>query len=99
MPPADFVMASGFWLWVINRLGCDGLTMPWRTIYMRPEYFYEPELRAHELVHIDQINRLGPVTFSIVYLWQMAKYGYWNMPLEIEARALSNMHPGVCSGC
>lgn len=92
-----FVPASGFWLWVIDRLGCDGLTMPWRTVYMRECWFNDADLRAHELVHIAQIDRMGPVWFSIVYLWQMARYGYEAMPLEIEARQAER--PGVFSGC
>lgn len=81
-----FVEASGFWLWLMNKIGCDGLTMPWRTIYMRQVYFNDAQLRAHEQAHIDQIDRLGPVWFSTLYLWQLAWFGYEHMPLEIEAR-------------
>lgn len=78
--------ASGFWLLVLNILSCDGLTMPWRTVYLRPEYRYDDGLLAHELVHINQIVRLGAWRFSLRYLYELVRYGYWNMPLEIEAR-------------
>jgi hypothetical protein len=81
-----FVVARGFWLWLLDQLEVDGLTMPWRTIYMRAEYMDDPGLRAHELAHIRQIDRMGPVRFSVVYLYQLWRYGYQNMPLEIEAR-------------
>lgn len=82
-----FVRAGGFWLWVLDRLSCDGLTMPWRTIYLRPECWFDEGLRAHELAHIDQIDRMGPIRFSVTYLWQLATIGYDRMPLEIEANA------------
>lgn len=77
--------ATGFWLWVLNRLGCDGLTMPWRRIYIRPECMFDAGLIQHEFVHIEQIDRLGPVRFSVTYLWQLWFYGYRRMPLEREA--------------
>lgn len=80
-----FIRADGFWLWVLDRLSCDGLTMPWRTIYIRPECWHDKSLRAHELAHIDQIDRMGPIWFSAAYLWQLWRYGYDRMPLEIEA--------------
>lgn len=81
-----FVKANRFWLAVLDATGCDGLTMPWRTIYMRPDCFHDTRLRAHELAHIGQIERLGPVWFSVVYIYQLCRYGYDDMPLEREAR-------------
>jgi hypothetical protein len=84
---ARFVRARGFWLVVLDTLGCDGLTMPWRTVYMRPGHLHDEGLRAHELVHIDQIDRMGPVWFSIRYLYELVRYGYADMPMEKEADA------------
>lgn len=81
-----FIVASGVWLWLLDHLGCDGLTMPWRKIYIRYEHCYDKHLRAHEICHIRQIESLGPVRFSVLYLWQLYRYGYWSMPLEVEAR-------------
>lgn len=80
-----FVEARGLWLWLLDRLGCDGLTMPWRTIYMRRSCMDDVGLRAHELAHIHQIDRMGAFRFSVVYLYQLATYGYDDMPLEREA--------------
>lgn len=79
-------VASGIWLKLLDTLGADGLTTPWGRVYIRPSCIHDSGLIAHELVHVAQIKRLGAVRFAVVYLYQLARYGYWNMPLEIEAR-------------
>lgn len=81
-----FKPASGLWLWLLDRLNCDGLTMPWGTIYLRGDSFYDVGLRVHELEHIAQMRRMGRVRFCVSYLYQLWRHGYWAMPLEIEAR-------------
>lgn len=83
-----FIEARGFWLLALDVLDIDGLTMPWKRVYLRPEFWWDKGLRAHELAHIAQINRLGPVRFSITYLWQLFRYGYERMPLELEANEI-----------
>lgn len=88
VPRHRLVVAKGISLWLLNHLGCDGLTMPWRTIYIRDEYQHDHGLIAHELQHVVQIQLLGPVQFSLIYLWQLAWYGYQRMPLEVEARRM-----------
>ena len=85
---AKFVAANGFWLWLLDKLGCDGLTMPWKTIYLRPDYINDAGLRAHEWVHIGQIDRHGAVVFSVLYIYYLARFGYWSSPFEIEAYAV-----------
>lgn len=42
---------------------------------------------CHELKHIEQYERLGVPGFLVRYLWASMKYGYWNNPFEVEARA------------
>ena len=79
------IPASGLWRSVLDALGCDGLTMPWRTIYIRRRCINDRGLLAHELAHIRQIDRLGPVWFSVVYLYQLLRFGYERMPMELEA--------------
>jgi hypothetical protein len=91
-------VASGFWLWLLNRLGCDGLSLPVFGIRIRPECMGDAELIRHEITHCVQMERLGAVRFSVRYLWEFWRYGYWNMPLEIEAREraakrLPYLHP------
>jgi hypothetical protein len=29
---------------------------------------------------------MGAINFYLTYLWQMLRYGYWNSPMEREAR-------------
>lgn len=79
--------ATGLWLWLLNKLGAAAITMPWRTIYVLEEYVDHEDLLAHERVHIEQIERDGPVAFSIKYLWWLARFGYRANPYEIEAYA------------
>jgi hypothetical protein len=80
------VPASRRWEWLMDRLGIDGIAMPWGKAYIRKSCFGDVALRAHEAEHLAQMQRMGPVWFSLVYVWQLARYGYWNAPLEIEAR-------------
>jgi hypothetical protein len=44
-----------------------------------------PRLLAHELVHVRQAERFGPLLFPL-YLWLGARYGYRDHPLERAAR-------------
>ena len=48
---------------------------------------------AHELVHIDQWERLG-WRFPFVYLWQWVSVGfkYEKIPFELEARNNAHLH-------
>ncbi len=40
----------------------------------------------HELKHVEQFKRYGFVRFLLIYGWYSLKYGYFNNPLEVEAR-------------
>jgi hypothetical protein len=42
-------------------------------------------LLAHEVVHVRQAERLGPLLL-VGYLWLAARYGYRDHPLERAAR-------------
>lgn len=76
--------ANRFWRFVLARLNAAAITMPWRTVYIAPGHDSET-LRRHEQVHIDQIDRHGPVRFSVLYIWFLIRFGYWRHPFEIEA--------------
>lgn len=60
-----------------------------KAITLYPYIFYNgwPSWRTvdHELVHIDQIHRLGVIRFYALYLWYSIRYGYKANPLEVEA--------------
>jgi len=56
-------------------------------IYLETAQANRRSLVAHELVHVAQYQRLGGTwPFLRDYLWQCLREGYWNAPLEIEAR-------------
>jgi hypothetical protein len=82
-----FVIAYGPWRWFLNSLGCAAITMPWRRVYVLREHRFNQSLLRHELVHIEQIEREGPVMFSIKYLYWLIRYGYRENPFEREAYA------------
>ena len=68
--------------------GTAGVTL-WPFIFIYPpKEAKNLRLVKHELVHIDQWKRYWIVGFLPLYLYQFIKYGYKNMPLEIEARRL-----------
>ena len=80
--------ARGIVRWYLRRSGFWAITLPLRvpTIYVLAEHRGDAALLAHELVHVDQIRRMGRVRFLLTYLWYQARHGYQNNPLEIEAR-------------
>jgi hypothetical protein len=80
-----WVRAAGLRLRLLDVLRADGLTLPWRAVYLRPSRFEDADLRAHELVHIEQIARDGALFFSVRYVWWLVRYGYAANPYEIEA--------------
>lgn len=42
-------------------------------------------VRRHEIIHVEQIKRMGIIRFYLTYLFYHLKYGYEKNPLEIEA--------------
>lgn len=41
---------------------------------------------AHEQTHLRQMGELGYPRFLFRYLYECVRFGYWNAPLEVEAR-------------
>jgi hypothetical protein len=75
-------------LWLV-RTGYAGITLPPFGIYILKERIDEELLRKHELVHWEQYKRMGIIKFYATYLYYNIKYGYWNNPMEVEAREKS----------
>ena len=71
------------------RTGFAGITLPPFGIYILKERINEEVLRKHELVHWSQYEKLGVIGFYVKYLYYSHKYGYWNNPMEVEARQKS----------
>lgn len=67
--------------------GFAGITLPPFGIYILKERMNETVLKNHELVHWEQYKQLGAIGFYVKYLYYNFKYGYWNNPMEVEARA------------
>jgi len=80
-----FRKAGWVWTRILDALGMAGLTMPWRRVYVHPDWWGREDLARHELVHLEQIERDGALLFSVRYLWWLLRYGYRGNPYEIEA--------------
>lgn len=83
--------AGPFWRWFLNRYNLAGIVMPITprgpTCYYLHPWHKCPEFVRHENVHMSQIERLGKVRFTALYLYYLARHGYRDNPLEVEAYA------------
>lgn len=61
-----------------------------RTIYLHGitynEFIKNEQWLCHELFHVYQYQREGVIRFLIKYFYYTLRYGYYNNPLEKEAR-------------
>lgn len=73
--------------WVLRKQGFRGVCLPPFGIYAVPGSETDLRLRRHESAHWEQARRMGVIRWYVTLLWQYAKYGYWNAPLEREARS------------
>jgi hypothetical protein len=60
------------------------------TIYLygvtRHRFLQNLDWVAHELKHVEQYRRLGLLRFFALYAWYTVLHGYYQNPLEKEAR-------------
>lgn len=64
----------------------------WPFIFISPKHCrHNTRLILHEKKHLEQWERYWIVGFLFVYIYQYIKYGYDNMPLEIEAVKASGL--------
>ena len=80
-------VAKGPLRWWLKLTGFAGITLPPVGIYILAERINDERLRKHELAHWEQYKRMGLLRSYLLYTWYSIRYGYWNNPLEIEARA------------
>jgi len=87
-PPSNYRIktAGRGWTFILNRLGFVGITLPTRTIYIHPSHVGQQWLINHEMAHIAQIDRDGPLKFWPKILADYFIHGHKNSPYEIEAR-------------
>ena len=79
--------ATGLIAVYMRLCGFKGWTSFWHTIYVLPGHENNERLLRHERKHLEQIERDGRLLFAIKYSWWTLRYGYWNNPYEVEARA------------
>lgn len=65
------------------------ITLPPIGIFIRTEHSSNQQIKRHELVHWEQYKRYGLFMFYAMYLWYSIWYGYWDNPMEVEAREKS----------
>ena len=59
------------------------------TYFIRPEFFNEEQVHFHELIHIIQWKYLEVDKFLLSYGIGLLQHGYWQSPLEVMARRLT----------
>jgi len=67
-----------------------GFASAWDTIYILKGSEGNKRLILHELKHLEQMHKEGKLKMMLKYSWYLIKYGYWNNPYEVEARAAAN---------
>lgn len=73
-------------LWM-EHFKYDGLATVWNTVYLKDcSKFSDQKLMRHETKHIEQMDRDGRAVWLVKYFYHWYKYGYSNIPYEIEAR-------------
>jgi hypothetical protein len=72
--------------WVLRKAGRWAICLPPFGIYVLQEHWFNRELIRHEGRHWLQAERLGVVKFYSLYAWYTLRYGYWDNPLERDAR-------------
>lgn len=82
MTPTPTILAT-----ILRWRGFRAITLPPFGIYALPEHVNDARLARHEAKHWEQYQRMGAIRFYVTYLYQCARFGYRNAPMEIEARA------------
>lgn len=91
---------KGFWLWLMKKRKVVGWASAWNTIYVVPGYETKKWLIAHEMEHMNQMERDGKICMIVKYFWYTLsgwiKYGnyreaYFKNPYEVEAYKVSDL--------
>ena len=76
--------------WWLRLTGFGGVCLPPFGIYILAERMDNERLVRHEQAHWAQYERMGFLGFYLTYLWYTIRHGYWNNPMEVEARGAEN---------
>ena len=75
-------------VWFLRRSWINGITIYPFIFFKQKKFFVSDRLFRHELEHIYQVKREGWFKFYIKYLYYQYKFGYKQIPYEVEARAV-----------
>lgn len=64
-------------------------TLPPFGIFIESDFKNNKELLGHEMVHLDQYNKMGFFGYYSTYIKEFVEYGRINGPMEVEARKLN----------
>lgn len=64
----------------------------WNRVYVSSDYLV-PHGLQHELEHVRQWHKQGPIGFPLSYVWDLWRFGYAHHPLEVVARRVSGEIP------
>jgi hypothetical protein len=89
MPLPEFILRFGE-TFKIGTHHPAGMTLG-QGIFALPAYAHHPPLICHELVHVRQYQKLGGIwRFLRRYLRECLYHGYFDSPMEQEARDVSS---------
>ena len=98
MANENFTIKENSWLAKIaaKKLGTNAVAMVLgNTIHLyntsKEEFLQNEKWVKHELCHIRQFKQHGYVIFTIKYLWESLRKGYYNNKYEAEARQAENL--------
>jgi hypothetical protein len=89
-----FVYSSRL-LRLISPKWVSAMTLYPYILFRRDKDSVAERTRLHELAHIEQIQRMGVLTFYVKYVWYWLRYGYKRSPLEEEARSTAERLDGT----
>ena len=90
MVPVELVAANKFWRLFFRVTGFGAITLPGRKIVMLEHHIDDEQTINHELVHVEQYERMGTRRFLIRYAWSLIRHGYHKSKFEVEARENEN---------
>jgi len=78
-------------IYIFNKLpkNYNALVIPPFFIAIEKENKNNKTLIKHEKIHWKQYQKLGTIGYYLSYFYQLGKYGYDKMPMEIEPRKLT----------
>ena len=79
-------IAEGLIKWFLIKYKFAAITLPPFGIFVLKDRLNDVKLLEHEQIHWNQYDRMGFIKFYVLYLYYNLKYGYWNNPMEKEAR-------------